>query len=154
MRTLPAREADVETEGKPEGLPLPVAGRVEELRRLEAAERALGDAFADYARATTGGARLLYIAERHHRHAELLAERIRQLGGRPEVDPDDVWILGPTRDLQTLINAERQAHRTFHDHLVDLDPETRQLVRNRILPEHEQTLDELTGEPHAPQELG
>src|SRR6478609_7722511 len=106
-----------------------VAGRIEELRRLEAAERALADAFVAFARSSEGGARLLHLAERRWRLAERLAERIVALGGEPQVDPDDIWIIGKPDELATIIYAEQSAQRTYHDHLLDLDPETMALVR-------------------------
>jgi bacterioferritin (cytochrome b1) len=146
MRTHSPQEAALDTEGKPEGAHAVVAGRIEELRHLEACERALSAAFAEYARVAEGGSRLFHVAERHRRHAELLAARIAALGGETNIDPDDAWIMGPVDQLDTLIEAERKAHRTYHDHLVDLDPDTKQMVRDRLLPDHEDTLEELTGE--------
>src|SRR4051812_27711864 len=139
-------EGRLTAERKGEGMPGLVAGRIEELRRLEAAERALADAFVAYARAAEGGAQLLHLAERRWRIAELLAARITALGGQPEVDADDIWIIGAPDKLETIIYAEQAAQRTYHDHLLDLDPETMALVRDRILPEHEDTLEALTGE--------
>src|SRR5437868_3813033 len=119
-----------------------VAGRLEELKRLEAAERALADAFVDFARSAESGGRLLYLAERHRQIAALLlAERIVALGGQPDLDADDAWIIGRTDELDTIVYAEQAAQRTYHDHLVDFDPETMQLVRDRVLPEHEDTLE-------------
>jgi hypothetical protein len=88
----------------------------------------------------------LHLAERHRRIAALLAERIVALGGVPDVDPDDQWILGPTHEYRTIRYAEESALRTYHDHLPDFDPETMRLVRDRILVEHEDTLALLTGE--------
>ncbi len=123
-----------------------LAGRVEELRRLEASERALADAFCAYARSAPGGGQLLHLAERHTNIAALLAERIVALGGRPEVEPDDIWIIGPPEERQTIVFAEQAAQRTYHDHLLDLDPETMTLVRERVLPAHEDALQALTGE--------
>jgi hypothetical protein len=123
-----------------------VTGRVEELRHLEACERALADAFTEYANSIRGGTRYLNVAENLRRHAVLVATRIIELGGRPEIEPDDQWILGPTDELGTLVLAEEMAQRTYHDHLLDFDPITMQLVRDRILPDHEAALELLTGE--------
>jgi hypothetical protein len=133
-------------ERKGEGPPELVAGRVEELRRLEASERALAEALVAYARQAEGGGRVLHLAERHRQIGELLAARIVALGGAPDVDPDDNWIIGAPEKIETIIYAEQAAQRTYHDHLVDLDTETMRLVRDRILPEHEDTLELLTGE--------
>ncbi|MCU1281945.1 MAG: hypothetical protein JWM53_5491 [bacterium] len=121
-------------------------GRIEELRRLEAAERALAIAFLAYTRAAVGGAQLLHLASRHEDCAALLAERIVALGGTTDVDPDDQWIIGPPEHLATIVYAEQAAQRTYHDHLLDMDPETMRMVRDRILPQHEDTLELLTGE--------
>jgi hypothetical protein len=133
-------------ERKDEGAHGLVAGRVEELKRLEACERALAQAFVAYARAAEGGAALLHLGERHLHDAELLAGRIVALGGRPDVEPDDLWIIGDPAKLDTIIYAEQAAQRTYHDHLLDMDPETMALVRDRILPAHEDTLALVTGE--------
>ena len=136
----------METEEKPEGARMVVAGRVEELRLFEACERALARAYAEHARQAVGGARFFYLTERRRRDAELLAARILELGGDARVEPDDLWIMGPTDELGTLLFAEHQAVRTYRDHLLDLDPESMMLVRDHILPHHERTLEELTGE--------
>jgi len=127
-------------------MPEVVAGRIEELRRLEASERALSDAFVAYARSAEGGARLLHLSERHRNLSTLLAQRIVALGGQPDVEPDGAWIIGEPGELRTILYAEQAAQRTYHDHLIDMDPETQALVRERILPEHEDTLEALTGE--------
>ena len=123
-----------------------VAGRIEELRRLEAAERALADAYVAFARASEGGGRFLHLSERRQKLAALLAERIVALGGVPDVEPDDQWIIGRAGELETIVFAEQAAQRTYHDHLLDLDPETMVIVRDRVLPDHEAALEALTGE--------
>lgn len=117
-----------------------VAGRIEELRRLEAAERGLARAIIDYARVSGRDGNFLRVAERHRRISELLADRVTAMGGDTDVDPDDIWIVGPTDRLDTILYAEHSAQRTYHDHLTDLDGETLRLVRERILPAHEETL--------------
>jgi hypothetical protein len=127
-------------QGKNEGAPGLVTGRIEELRRLEAAERALAQAFVEFTRATRHDGQLLHLAEQHRRTSELLAERLTQLGGEAYADPDDQWIVGPTDRLDTIVFAEESARRTYHDHLLDLDPDTMRLVRERVLPVHEETL--------------
>jgi hypothetical protein len=99
-----------------------------------------------YARTCEGGSRLLHLSERHREIAELLAARIDALGGESSVDADDLWIIGPPEKLETILYAEQAAQRTYHDHLLDLDPETRALVLGRILPDHEDTLEALAGE--------
>jgi hypothetical protein len=133
-------------EGKAEVPHGVVTGRLEELRRLEAAERSLADAFCAYARAAEGGSRLLHLNERHREIAGLIADRIVALGGRPHVDPDDQWLIGAPDKLETIVYAEQSAQRTYHDHLLDMDPETQTLIRDHILPAHESTLELLTGE--------
>jgi hypothetical protein len=122
-----------------------VAGRIAELRRLEACERGLADAYAVYGRRARDP-RWVTLRERHLAHAAILALRVRELGGAPAGDSDDEWIMGTARELSTIVFAEHAALRTYHDHLLDLDPESMTLVRERILPSHERTLGELTGE--------
>ncbi|HWE28306.1 MAG TPA: hypothetical protein VHB97_09910 [Polyangia bacterium] len=146
-----ATEARLNEERKREGSPAVVTGRLEELRRLEAAERALADAFCAYARAAEGGSRLLHLSERHLQIAGKLADRIVALGGSPEVDPDDQWLIGPPDRLETIIYAEQSALRTYHDHLLDMDPETMVLIRDHVLAAHQSTLELLTGERGHPQ---
>jgi hypothetical protein len=140
----PNSEADVTDERNDQGARGLVAGRVEELRRLEASERGLAEAFVAFARTATGGGRMLHLAERHRSIAELLVERMAALGGEPDRYPDDLWIIGPTDEIETILYAEQTALRTYHDHLVDFDGDTLQLVRDRILPDHENTLELLT----------
>lgn len=139
-------EGGLNEERKGEGAREVVAGRVAELRKLEAAERALADALCAFARSAAGGGQMLHLAERHFELAALLGQRIVALGGKPEADPDDQWIIGRPEELDTIVYAEQAAVRTYHDHLLDLDPETMHLVRDRILPAHEDTLEALTGE--------
>lgn len=131
---------------KAEGAHGVVTGRLEELRRLEAAERALADAFVAYARAAEGGSQLLHLSERHRQIAQLLADRIVALGGSPDVYPDDQWLIGAPEKLETIVYAEQAAQRTYHDHLLDMDPDTQKIVRDHVLPAHESTLELLTGE--------
>jgi hypothetical protein len=139
-------EVHVEREQKPEHRPELTAGRVEELRRLEALERGLAQALTDYARSLTGGGALLHLAARSQRHAVLLAQRISALGGHPHIDPDDLWIVGLADRKQNVIFAVETALRTYHDHLLDFDLDTRVVVRHQILPDHEDTLARLSGE--------
>jgi hypothetical protein len=142
----------LDEERKARGAPDLAAGRVEELRRLEAAERALADALLTYARAAPGGGQLLHLGERHVQIAKLLADRIVSLGGSPRVDADDQWLIGPPQARETIVFAEQAAQRTYHDHLLDMDPDTMVLIRDRVLPAHEATLQALTGE-RTPEDL-
>jgi hypothetical protein len=123
-----------------------VMGRIEELRRLEACERGLADAYATYGEMARRDRRWVSLRERHLGHAAMLALRIRELGGEPNDNSDDEWILGSPRELATMVFAEHAALRTYHDHLLDLDPESLAMVRERILPAHERTLAELAGD--------
>jgi hypothetical protein len=123
-------------------------GRIDELRRLEACERGLADAWAEFGLGARGDTRWIAVRQLHLGHAALLAGRIRELGAEPKQDGDDEWILGSPRNLSTLVIAENSAMRTYHDHLGDLDLETLALVRDRILPAQEQTLGQLVGEPY------
>jgi len=123
-----------------------VAGRIAELQRLAACERGLAEAYATYGLRGRRDLRWVALRERHLGHAAILAMRVRELGGEPTDDSDDEWIIGSPSDLSTIVFAEHAALRTYHDHLLDLDPESMTLVRERILPSHEQTLAELVGE--------
>lgn len=121
-------------------------GRIEELRRLAACERALAGAYRVAARSHRASARLRQLGERHLRSGAMLSARIVELGGAPEVQPDDGWLLGRPEQLSTLVYAERTALATYHDHLLDLDGRTLHLVRNEILPAHQEALAALVEE--------
>jgi hypothetical protein len=136
------------SQGNSERPQMVVSGRILELKRLQACERALGEAFTTFARERPGGARCLEFAVRHREHARLLGVRIAELGGSQASQDvsDDEWLMGPPDQLSTLVYAEHMALRTYHDHLQDLDPASLVLVREHILPGHERTLQELVGE--------
>jgi hypothetical protein len=136
----------VEREEKAVAAPMVADGRVEELKHLEAGERALAAAYAEHVRVTAAKGGVGRIGERHAAHAARLVARIRELGGTPLDDADADWIAGPVDLVATLAYAEHAAARAYHDHLLDLDPESMMLVRDHILPDHEQALVELTGE--------
>jgi len=123
---------------------------VEELKHLEAGERALTAAYVEHARDTNAVARFLRLGERHRQHATLLCERIAALGGKPLAEPDDYWIHGDVANEATLIEAEENALHAYHDHLLDFDPETTQMIRDRIIHEHENALEELAEAPSSP----
>jgi hypothetical protein len=119
----------------------PTLGRRLEIAHFERCERALADA---YRRAGRQSA-----AERHRVHAELLAARVRALGGGAlREPPDDDWLNRGGRGVEQLRRAEYEAMATYHDHLSDFDLETVNLVRDVILPEHQELLDAL--EPASP----
>jgi len=145
-RNILETEAPVDGQRKDEGAHGLVAGRIEELRRLEAGERALAEALTKFSHAQEGGSAILHLAERHREHARLLADRIRQLGGATDVDADDQWIMGDPCQAKTMLYAEQAALRTYHDHMIDMDPDTITLLRDRILPDYEDILEALTGE--------
>ncbi len=120
-------------------------GRIEELRRLERCERGLAEA---YRRALPGpldAERLKLEAARSLERAALLRARIEALGGDGANATDDDW-LQRGRGEARLRTAEATAILTYHDHLTDFDGETRELVRGRILPEHERALGALETE--------
>ena len=137
----------MDAERKGEGSPTVARGRLEELKHLEAGERALAAAFVEHAHDADSVARFLRLGERHRQHALILAERIVALGGTPLADPDDYWILGDLADEVTLVEAEQNALHAYHDHLLDFDPDTARLIRDRIIDEHENALAELTEAP-------
>jgi hypothetical protein len=132
--------------GKTESAQVVGPGRIAELQRLEASERALADAWATYARSAPERWQACVLAERHRQHALLLAWRLAALGEEPSYDVDTDWILGPTDHLGTLLSAEQSARLTYHDHLSDFDPRTLELVLERILPDHEAMLEELVAD--------
>jgi hypothetical protein len=105
---------------------------VEELVRLERCERGLSEA---YVRAG-----LVEEAALHRHHSELLRARIEALGGEVAEDPDDDWLWRRAAGDEALRLAEHESIAIYHDHLIDFDPETRAVVRDRILPEHERLL--------------
>jgi hypothetical protein len=134
-------------DGKGEVSSVVVSGLAVELQRLEASERGLAEAYDYYERNNDRGPGLSYIAQRHRRHAGWLAERMRELGIGPLPIADQQWVSGPAERVETLVYAEHAAARTYHDHLGDFDSASLALIRDRILPEQEQTLAELTGGP-------
>jgi hypothetical protein len=125
-----------------------VAVRAEELRRLERCERALAETYRRQARGSERPdeewRQLQRIAARYFAHAQLLGERLLALGGCPDLGGDDQWILGDPGERETLARAERLALATYHDHLIDHDEETRELISEVILPGHRQSLGYLT----------
>src|SRR5437773_5112564 len=133
MRTCLHRRPTLDAERKGEGSPTVARGRLEELKLFEAGERALAAAFVEHARDAGAVARFLRLGERHRQHAQLLGERIAVLGGTPLAQPDDFWILGDVADAAALAAAEENALHTYHDHLLDFDPETTRLIRDRII---------------------
>jgi hypothetical protein len=114
---------------------IPRRGRIAELIHLARCERGLSEAYLE--RRLGRGAAL------HEAHARLLESRAVALGGRVEGGSDDDWVLRTPRGEDPLRAGEYEAIATFHDHLTDLDPETAALVRERVLPEHEQALAQL-----------
>jgi hypothetical protein len=129
--------------GKTEATQVVPRGRIEELKRLEASERALADAWSYFARSSPDRWAACTLAERHRQHALALAWRLMALGDEPSYAVDDEWIQGPRDRLETLVHAEQLARLTYHDHLGDFDPRTMELIRERILPDHEALLEEL-----------
>lgn len=124
-----------------------VDGLVTELQHLEACERGLATAYDAYQRQAEDGPGLGHLADCHRRHARWLASRLAALGAEPLPEADDEWVMGPGHILGSLVYGEYACARTYHDHMGDFDTETLALIRNRILPEQEDLLTELTGEP-------
>lgn len=113
--------------------------QVEELKHLEACERALAESYRRQPLVPGISSRdLMAIAAQHIEHAAILRGRLVALGGVPIELPDDAWLEGT--DGAALIAAERSALATYHDHLTDLDPATARVVRACILREHALTL--------------
>lgn len=94
-------------------------------------------------------------AEEEMGHADKLAERIVQLGGLPEFDPDKLTSLShaeydDSEDLQSMIKAnlvaERIAVETYRQMISiigDKDPTTKVILQN-ILADEEEHADELS----------
>jgi hypothetical protein len=141
------REVKVGPGGKTESAHVVGRGRIEELKRLEASERALADAWTTYSRSAPERWVACTLAERHRQHALALAWRLMALGDEPSYAVDDEWITGPPDRLETLLRAEQAARLTYHDHMGDFDARTLELVRERILPDHEALLEELVADP-------
>jgi len=120
-------------------------GRIEELRRLERCERGLAHAYRQRARAAPvyEAERLREAAEQHVWHADLLRRRMEALGGRGTEERDDDWIARALHCEDPLRAAERESIAVYHDHLGDFDPTTAELVRDRILADHERALTAL-----------
>src|SRR5262249_8357088 len=110
----------------------PRIGRRLELERLERGERGLARAY----RGAGMGAEAALDGE----HAHLLRARAEALGGHGSDDTDDDWLSPRIRGAAVLERAEDESIAVYRDHLIDFDVETRALVRNRILPDHERTL--------------
>jgi hypothetical protein len=118
-------------------------GRVGELRRLEASERALAALYRRQARLRPGAVYLVRLALLMLEHAALLRGQLLRLGVEPLDERDDQWIRGPIDDWETLRRAQYAAKATYHDHLLDHDPEIARLLRDVILRGHTEALDEL-----------
>jgi hypothetical protein len=118
-------------------------GRVGELRRLEASERALAALYRRHARRRPGTPHLERLGLLMLEHAALLRARLHGLGVEPLDERDDQWIRGPLDEWETLRSAQYVAMATYHDHLLDQDPETARLMRDVILRGHSQALAEL-----------
>jgi hypothetical protein len=96
--------------------------RTEQLRRLDMCERGLAAAL------RRAGWR--EPAEASERLAAELRERLVVLGGTPDPDVDETWLVG------SLADAAHAALATYHDHLGDFDSGTVALFRDRIIPHH------------------
>jgi uncharacterized protein (TIGR02284 family) len=100
-------------------------------------------------------AELRRIAQEHGEHAQELRTRVRMLGGEPD-DSSGAWgglvqaaegaarLLGPETALKALREGEEHGLRDYRDALSELDPESRRLVQDALLPAqllHLQALD-------------
>jgi hypothetical protein len=106
--------------------------KVELLRRFEMGERALAEVY----RRQGGESR--WLARLHDEHAALLRARLSALDAAPRAGIDDQWLRG--EGDEALRVAEYVSLATYHDHLTNLDPESARIVREVILPEHDQAL--------------
>jgi uncharacterized protein (TIGR02284 family) len=100
-------------------------------------------------------AELRRIAQEHGEHAQDLRARVRALGGDPD-DSAGAWgglvqgiegasrLFGDASALKTLKAGEEHGLRDYRDALSELDPESRRLVQDVLLPAqllHVQALD-------------
>lgn len=90
--------------------------------------------------------RLADLQESHRRRAELLAEKVRELGGQPETS-SGVWggiskmltggakMFGDKAALSTLEQGEDRGRDSYRDNLDDLSPECQSFINSQIMPE-------------------
>lgn len=97
-------------------------------------------------------ARLADLQESHRRRADLLAQKVRELGGEPE-QSSGVWggiakavtggakLLGDKATLASLEQGEDRGRDEYRNNLNELSPQCRQFVQAEILPEQLRTHD-------------
>jgi demethoxyubiquinone hydroxylase (CLK1/Coq7/Cat5 family) len=95
----------------------------------------------------------------HQRRVELLKDEIERLGGNP-IDSGGAWsgfarlveggakLLGKRSAIGALEEGEDQGRDDYQDHLKDLSPDVRDLVRGTLLPEQLRTHETLSALKH------
>lgn len=84
----------------------------------------------------------------HKRHAQLLAQRIRELGGKPdpktglpgmmtEISSMVNSIMGPKHLLKQVYDGEDKGIHAYEERLDDLDPVSQYVIRGIIQEDHE-----------------
>lgn len=99
-------------------------------------------------------ANLMDLQRSHQRRADMLARKIRQLGGKPE-DDSGVWgdfaslvegtasLFGEKAAIAALDKGEGRGEEQYREKLVHLSPDVRAFVGASILPEHLNTQEVL-----------
>jgi rubrerythrin len=90
------------------------------------------------------------VERKHEKHVALLRARISALGGKP-AESSGAWgafarlleggakVFGVKPAIAVLEEGEDQGLRTYRKHLGEVDPESRRLIEQELLPEQEQT---------------
>lgn len=88
------------------------------------------------------------FADDHSKHVEMLSERVRELGGDPQVNTGISGfmantgaiinsMLSPERLLRQVYNGEDKGIHTYEDRIDELDEESAQLVQNIMEEDHD-----------------
>lgn len=88
------------------------------------------------------------FAQDHQEHAELLSNRIRELGGTPiesagmagtmaDVSSKINALMGPSHLLKQLYDGEDKGVHSYEDRIDELDPESQQLVKEIMSTDHD-----------------
>jgi hypothetical protein len=112
----------------------------EVLRHLVACEWGLAKAY-EQATLTTrppaeGSGLLAQAVALHAAHLNWLREQLTQRSIAPPLGPDDLWVTGDPCDPEVLLLAERASHDTWHDALLDFDPELQRAIAETLLRDH------------------
>jgi len=84
----------------------------------------------------------------HHRHAEQLAQRIKDLGGQPETGTGLAGVMadfssvinsirGPEEFLTQIYNGEDKGIHAYEDRIDEIDPASQEIVKQIMREDHE-----------------